>query len=81
MSHRARESQTVNNYIQGAWQNWVGYQPHDLLCEGGTGGAGGEGRNLGQGGSGGTGAGPTLNYQINTEHFAMNNQYVGSFCH
>ncbi|KAF7354128.1 putative nwd2 protein [Mycena venus] len=47
---------------------------------GGIGGPGGEGRNRGQGGTGGIGQGPTLNYHINSEHFAVNN-HSGSSVH
>ncbi|KAJ7237856.1 P-loop containing nucleoside triphosphate hydrolase protein [Mycena rebaudengoi] len=43
---------------------------------GGQGGSGGEGRTHGTGGAGGPGQGPTVNYNIRTQHFALNNQYA-----
>ncbi|KAF7343098.1 putative nwd2 protein [Mycena venus] len=45
---------------------------------GGAGGPGGAGHNQGQGGRGGAGDGPTLNYSISAEHFAVNNHIHGS---
>jgi hypothetical protein len=49
-----------------------------LFCPGGIGGQGGGGGVQGEGGGGGSGEGPTLNYNINTDRFTMNNRYVAS---
>ncbi|KAF7348913.1 putative nwd2 protein [Mycena venus] len=48
---------------------------------GGVGGHGGNGRQLGSGGSGGVGQGPSLNYDIKTEQFIMNNHDSGGGIH
>jgi hypothetical protein len=50
--------------------------PNDyFFCPGGVGGSGGDGHEQGTGGHGGVGQGPTVyqQYNINTEHFNVNN--------
>ncbi|KAF8208094.1 hypothetical protein K438DRAFT_1754837 [Mycena galopus ATCC 62051] len=50
-----------------------GHQTINNIVHGGTGGSGGGGHGQGTGGPGGSGMGPTLNYEIRTGSFTMNN--------
>jgi hypothetical protein len=79
MPDQESDCRIVHNYISGAMK--TSSDTIDIhFCPGGLGGHGGVGREHGTGGGGGVGQGPSLNYEIKTEQFTMNNQYVGAFC-